>query len=113
VGNSGEALRSEVAALFKERSRAQWEAFFAEHDVCCEPVLDPSEALDHAAVRGAESRRFTIRGEGDRQWEQVRSPVLALSRYTELSEPPALGAHTSEVLGAIGLDAEAIARATR
>ena len=37
-----------------ERTRAEWQAFAAEHDCCLEPVLDLDEALDSELVRARE-----------------------------------------------------------
>ena len=43
-----------VAEVFASRTRAEWEAFAAEHDCCLEPVLDLDEALDSELVRARE-----------------------------------------------------------
>lgn len=46
-------LRVRLAAVFRTRSRAEWEASFAGRDACTTPVLDLDEALkhDHALAR--------------------------------------------------------------
>ena len=44
----------EVEAIFAARTRAEWEAFDAEHDCCLEPVLELDEALDSELVRARE-----------------------------------------------------------
>ena len=50
----GSEAHSEVEAIFMERTRAEWQAFAAEHDCCLEPVLDLDEALDSELVRARE-----------------------------------------------------------
>ena len=44
----------EVEAIFADRTRAEWEAFAAEHDCCLEPVLELDEALDAELVEARE-----------------------------------------------------------
>jgi len=41
-------VRAQVAAIFAQRTRAEWEAFAKDHDVCLEPVLDPAELTSDA-----------------------------------------------------------------
>ena len=41
----------EVEAVLAARTRAEWEAFNAEHDCCLEPVLELDEALEDEHVR--------------------------------------------------------------
>ena len=45
---------AEVEAIIAARTRAEWEAFNAEHDCCLEPVLELDEALadEHVRARG-------------------------------------------------------------
>ena len=50
----GSAAHEQVEAIFRERTRAEWEAFAAEHDCCLEPVLELDEALDSELVRARE-----------------------------------------------------------
>ncbi|MGZ8649921.1 MAG: CaiB/BaiF CoA transferase family protein, partial [Solirubrobacteraceae bacterium] len=47
----GSDTHREVEAVFAGRTRAEWEAFAAEHDCCLEPVLDIDEAFDDELVR--------------------------------------------------------------
>jgi alpha-methylacyl-CoA racemase len=47
----GSEAHAEVEAVFAGRTRAEWEAFGAEHDCCLEPVLELDEALDSELVR--------------------------------------------------------------
>ena len=47
-------LRERLAAMFRTRSRDEWVAFFAGHEVCFAPVLSMAEARrhPHAVARG-------------------------------------------------------------
>jgi alpha-methylacyl-CoA racemase len=49
------ALKEELAARFRTRSRDEWVALFAGHEACVTPVLSPDEALAHPhnAARGS------------------------------------------------------------
>ncbi len=51
--SSGETRR-EVAAVAASRSREEWLAFLADHDIPADPVLSASEALEHPQVRDRE-----------------------------------------------------------
>ncbi|WP_281456916.1 CaiB/BaiF CoA transferase family protein [Saccharopolyspora ipomoeae] len=48
-------LRARIEGAFKTRTRAEWEARFADREACTTPVLDLDEALqhDHARARGS------------------------------------------------------------
>ena len=48
---------AQVEEIFRERTRAQWEAFAREHDCCLEPVLELDEALDSELVARARDGR--------------------------------------------------------
>jgi alpha-methylacyl-CoA racemase len=45
------AAMARVAALFRQRTRAEWTAFAEHTDCCLEPLLDVSEAYAHPQVR--------------------------------------------------------------
>ena len=47
----GSAGHAAVEAVFASRTRAEWEAFAAEHECCLDPVLDLGEALSSQHVR--------------------------------------------------------------
>ena len=90
--------------LFASRTRAQWEAFAAEHDCCLAAVLDLDETLasDHV---GAREMVVELHQPG------ARRPVRQLGVPVKLSrtpgEPsrrpgPALGEHTEELLREVG-----------
>jgi crotonobetainyl-CoA:carnitine CoA-transferase CaiB-like acyl-CoA transferase len=92
-----QALIADLRATFASRSRAEWLAFFAGHDVCLTPVNRPAEALDdpHVAARGAVRRV----GGGARA---IRAPFL--TRPVELAPAPEVGQHTDDVLAALDVE---------
>jgi crotonobetainyl-CoA:carnitine CoA-transferase CaiB-like acyl-CoA transferase len=96
-------LKEQVKAIFASRTRDEWEAFSREHDVCLEPVLDPSELMkdpQHAARQ--------VFMDVDSPWgilRQLRLPVTP--KGAAPASPPTVGQHTDEILRAAGLgDAE-------
>jgi crotonobetainyl-CoA:carnitine CoA-transferase CaiB-like acyl-CoA transferase len=108
-GSPGHAA---VEALFGERTRAEWEAFAAEHECCLAPVLDLGEALSSDQVR-ARDMVVELAQPGAAQ------PVSLLGAPVKLSATPAdcnrrpgpeLGEHTEAVLRAAGYDEAAIAQ---
>jgi crotonobetainyl-CoA:carnitine CoA-transferase CaiB-like acyl-CoA transferase len=49
-GPAGAALRAEIAALFKTRTRDEWEALLIQADACVSAILTPEEALVNEQV---------------------------------------------------------------
>ncbi len=104
-------VEAELAAVFAAKTRDEWVALLASHDVCVEPVLDPAEARqsEHARARGLFGTH-RHEGAGAEVFHQYPNPRLLPG-----AEPPAtprpspgLGEHTSEVLRAAGYDDDAL-----
>jgi alpha-methylacyl-CoA racemase len=101
----GSETHREVEALFAARTRAEWEAFNAEHDCCVEPVLGLDEALESELVR---ARGMVVEVE-----QPGAGPVRLLGTPVKLSRTPAgvgrggpaLGADTDAVLAEAGFSA--------
>lgn len=96
-------LKAKLAALFQERTRAEWEAFAAERDCCLEPVIEPHEvpADVHLASRELLFEIDSPRG----RVPQLRTPVTP--RDATFPPAPRAGQHTREVLRDAGFsDAE-------
>ncbi|TDC57434.1 CoA transferase [Actinomadura sp. KC345] len=56
------AVRDRIAGVFRTRTRAQWEGFFAGDDVCATPVLSMGEAAGHPQLRAREVLHPTAHG---------------------------------------------------
>ncbi len=98
AGEEAERVRREVAALFAQRTQAEWVALLGGADVCCEPVLDLAEALAHplAQHRGLATQ---IESAGEGPLAQVGTPVcMGAVRLP----PPRLGEHTAGLLRELG-----------
>jgi crotonobetainyl-CoA:carnitine CoA-transferase CaiB-like acyl-CoA transferase len=99
------ALKEKLAALFRTKTRAEWEAFSKAHDCCLEPVLRPEELTKdpHLSARG-------LFFEMDSPWgklQQMRTPLTA--RGQAHAPPPKQGEHTDAILREAGIDAATIA----
>jgi crotonobetainyl-CoA:carnitine CoA-transferase CaiB-like acyl-CoA transferase len=97
-----------VAAVFRERTRAEWKAFNDEHDCCIEPILELDEALESDLVR---ERGMVLEFEqpGAGTVRQLANPVkLSETPALEPRPAPGIGADTVEVLSAAGLGEEEI-----
>ena len=95
---------TEIAAVFRERTRDEWAAFAGEHDCCLEPILDLDEALESELVR-ARGMVVELEQPGIGAVKQVGAPVkLSRTPADTSGAAPALGAHTDEVLREAGID---------
>ena len=93
------ALRSALAARFKEKTQSEWAEVFDGTDACVAPVVPLSEAPQHPhlAARGTFVERDGIT-------QPAPAPRFSRTRST-ISAPPALpGEHTREALAAWGID---------
>ncbi len=107
----GSDAHAQVQAIFRERSRAQWESFAREHDCCLEPILDLDEALDSELVR---AREMVV----ELDQPGVSAPVRQLGIPVKLDRTPGsharlpgpvLGEHTEQALRAAGYSPEQVA----
>ena len=96
------AVKTEVQAIIASKPLAEWQAIFAELDVCVEPVLTLPAALAQPQIQARQMVVAVPKADGTTQ-QQIGSPIK-LSRhkpqYRFVGVP--LGQHTDEVLTEIG-----------
>jgi crotonobetainyl-CoA:carnitine CoA-transferase CaiB-like acyl-CoA transferase len=98
----GSPAHAEVEAIFRGRTRDEWQAFASEHDCCLEPILDLDEALDSELVRAREMV-VELDQPGAGPVRQLGIPVkLGRTPGAVRAPGPVLGEHTDEVLAAVG-----------
>jgi len=86
-------IRQSFAQVFASKTRAEWEAFNAEHDCCLEPVLRPDELLADPQIV---ARRLFFDGVvAEQRVKFYRTPVTPLDR--EATPAPTQGQHTGEI----------------
>jgi alpha-methylacyl-CoA racemase len=107
----GSCVHTEVAEVFKGRTREQWQAFASEHDCCLEPVLGLDEALDSELVA---AREMVV----EIDQPGAHHPVKLLGVPVKLSRTPGdarrlpgpgLGEQTDAILAAVGFGEDEIA----
>ena len=101
------ALESELAAIFKGKTRAEWLELFADKDACVEPVNSVDEMLADPQVQARGHVRMQ-----DGKPTGMNTPFVFAR--TDRSPAPALGADTRALLQEVGVNDEEIdALATR
>lgn len=102
-----EELRTELAAIFRERTAEEWEDELGDADVMFAGVNTLNEALESELVAARGMVLDGIAGAPSR----VGFPAQSSAALDVPRTPaPALGAHTEAVLQEHGVDAETIAR---
>ncbi|MCC5988995.1 MAG: CoA transferase [Pararhodobacter sp.] len=82
-----------IEACFLSRSRDEWECAFGTSDACVAPVLSPHQAARHRINkdRGMWTEAFGL-------LQAMPAPRFSTSSPRRLTEPPARGQHTAEIL---------------
>ncbi len=93
-----------MCALFRTRTRAEWEMALAGVDACCEPVHTLAEALESPPVQAL--------GMVPPPGGAGLFPPLAFSAIPSppARPAPAPGEHTAEILASLGYDPDTLAR---
>jgi alpha-methylacyl-CoA racemase len=95
------ALGAELEAIFRQKTRAEWLALFADKDACIEPVNSVEEMLKDPQVQA----RGHVRME-DGKPVGMDTPFVFARK--DRSPAPALGEHTRILLREIGVSEEEI-----
>jgi alpha-methylacyl-CoA racemase len=92
-------IGGEVAAIFRQKPRAEWLELFAGSEACVEAVNSFEEMLDHPQVQ---ARGYVHKEDG--RPVGMNSPFVFGRR--EMPPAPALGEHTCAVLRGVGVGEE-------
>lgn len=100
VAPDGGVPRQKIAEVIATKSFDEWNAFFAELDVCVEPILTPAEVLEHELHRAREVF-FDLNGV-----THARTPLTPTG--TEHRAAPGHGADTDAIVAEFGGDIAAL-----
>ena len=97
-------LKGKLTALFRTKTRAEWDALMEHTDVCYAPVLTMSEAIvhPHNAARG------TFVEVGD-SMQPAPAPRYSATATATPNPAPMPGDQSDDVLASLGIDAAEIA----
>jgi crotonobetainyl-CoA:carnitine CoA-transferase CaiB-like acyl-CoA transferase len=97
-----------VAAVFKERTQAEWLAHFAQHDCCCEPVLNLAEARQDSHIRARQLVVDLVHESWGAYQQLGIAPKFSRTPGTLRHPAPELGEHTEAILRELGYEPEQI-----
>ncbi len=104
-----QSCKAQIRTALQGKTLAEWQAIFAELDVCVEPVLTTEEALTHPQTAAREMVVDVPVGNG-RSQKQIASPIKMSDHSPDYPfTGPALGAHTQEILASLGYTTAQIA----
>ena len=100
-GQAGDdSLRRQLTRILASKTRDEWTRILAEHDCCCEPVLELDEVADHP-LHKERGLFFEIEDDGATGTLQVRTP---LGMPAGRRRAPTLGEHNDEVFREYGVE---------
>ncbi|MBI3458105.1 MAG: CoA transferase [Candidatus Rokubacteria bacterium] len=107
-GEARERAEAELRAIFRTKPRDEWVRLLQTEDVCAGPVLTLDEVVrDPQLIRRGLFQAIEHPRLG--RIPQLGFPAkLSASPARMETAPPELGAHTDEILAALGYDAEAV-----
>ena len=112
-GPHQEDLKEAVAGLFREKTQAEWVAHLAEHDCCCEPVLNLEEASRDSHIQARQLVVDLIHESWGAYRQLGIAPKFSRTPGTLRSHAPELGEHTEAILQELGYGPEQIGELRR
>ena len=97
-GARGEQVRAILAERFASSAQAEWVELLRDVDACCEPLLSPAEALEHALHT---SREAFLQQQGEEAPCTHTLAAFGVTPSPAARLAPQLGEHTERVLGQI------------
>lgn len=97
------AMKERVAAVFKSKTRDEWDAVMEHSEVCYAPVLSMEEATKHP--HNVERGTFV---ENAGVMQHAPAPRFSRTKPVIQRPPSHPGQHTREVLGEMGIDSDRI-----
>lgn len=94
-------LKEELAAIFRQKTMREWEAYFTDKDACVTPVLNFKEAVESAQVQ-ANEMVLEVQDEELGSYQQLGFAMKLSKTPARLTKrAPRLGEDTEKVLKAI------------
>ncbi len=101
-GQHQKVMIEDIAAIFRQKTQAEWISYFAARDCCCEPILNLAEVMDDLGVYARQMVVELVHESWGAYKQLGIAPKFSLTPGIIRSHAPELGEHTDKILLELG-----------
>ncbi len=101
-GPHQKVMIGDIAAIFKQKTQAEWISYFAARDCCGEPILNLDEVIDDPEVHARQMVVDLVHESWGAYRQLGIAPKFSLTPGIIRSHAPELGEHSDKILLELG-----------
>ncbi len=101
-GPHQKVMQEDIAAIFRQKTQAEWISYFAARDCCCEPILNLAEVMDDPEVHARQMVVDLVHESWGAYRQLGIAPKFSLTPGIIRCHAPELGEHTNKILLELG-----------
>ncbi len=95
-------LQEQIGAIFRQKTLAEWIQHFKDWDCCCEPILNFDEVMEDPEMHARQMVVEMVHETWGAYRQMGIAPKFSATPGEIRTHAPALGEHTTEILGGLG-----------